>query len=156
MKGKTHGQAIKIYLGLLRTNEAFRGEVDGLIAGGKYKDAISDWRILNIFRSENNKVPTTNSLFGGSYSDKTLSGSSGSDSGSSDSNSSNGAGILGGALSVIGGLFGAKQGEAAGDIAYYETLAAQKRADTTKILIISGVTLGIIGLSVFMVIKLKK
>lgn len=40
MKGKTHGDAIGLYLRLLKTNEGFRNEVDALIAGGNYKNAL--------------------------------------------------------------------------------------------------------------------
>lgn len=39
MKGKTHGEAIQLYINLLNTNEAFRTEVDGLIARQNFRNA---------------------------------------------------------------------------------------------------------------------
>lgn len=105
LKGKTHGEVIQLYYSLLKTNDSFVNEVDGLIAGQNFKNA---------------------------------------------------GGFLPSVLSVVGGLFGAKGNEAASDEAFYETLAEQNRADTMKILIISGVTIVILGLSVFLVIKLRK
>jgi len=114
MKGKTHGQAIKIYLGLLRTNEAFRGEIDGLIAE-KFKNAID---------------PVT------------------------------------GIAEAVGKLFGMFSGsvrtaklnlEAQEDANFTAIiLAEQNKSNTGTILIISVVTLGILGLGVWLIVKMKK
>jgi hypothetical protein len=40
MKGKTHGEAIQLYINLLNTNKAFRTDVDGLIAKQNFRGAI--------------------------------------------------------------------------------------------------------------------
>lgn len=185
LKSKTHGEAISIYYRLLMTNEPFRIDVDKLIAGGNFNNAISDWKILNVFRKEENKVPTTNGLFGGGGSTKTMSGVTdakgnflsnifGGGGGSSEENSSieydnggntskgsAGASIAGGALGIVGGILGALGGSNAGasqsEAAFYDAIAVQqKNSDTMKLLIIGGVSLGILALATVVVIKMKK
>jgi hypothetical protein len=55
MNGKTHGEAIGIYLNLLKTNPAFASQVDGLISSGNYENAIGGIvsGILGIFTGTN-------------------------------------------------------------------------------------------------------
>lgn len=161
LKGKSHGQVIQIYFKLLKTNGNFRNEVDALVKGTVYKEAISDWRILNVFRSEENKVPITNSLFGGGTT-KTLAGSTDS-SGSFDSGSSSGGGggLLGGLAGMVGGIFGyaatSKAAQAQEDAQFMEViLTEQKKDDTTKILIVSGIALLFVGVGAYFVLKLRK
>ena len=190
--GTPHGKIIPVYFRLLRTDEAFRAEIDALIEAQESKlltaqqkvslmkaakenkgagvesnlhglgyahnsaafnNAISDWRILNVFRSEENKVPVTNKLFGGT-SEKTLSGS---DSGSG----SSATGIFGGIAGAVGSIFDyaatSKAAKAQEDAAFMEVvLNEQKKDDTMKILAITGVTVVILGLGVYFVLKLKK
>jgi hypothetical protein len=40
LKGKTHGQAIEVYLNLLKTNAAFCSEVDSLIPENNYNNLV--------------------------------------------------------------------------------------------------------------------
>jgi hypothetical protein len=40
MKGATHGEAIQLYLDLLKTNAAFKSEVDALILQQNFKEPV--------------------------------------------------------------------------------------------------------------------
>lgn len=190
--GTPHGKIIPEYFRLLRTNDAFRAEVDALIdsQAGKlmnnkekialkqaaaqnkgvsvesnlhgmadpqnanaYNNAVSDWRILNIFRSEEDKVPISNGLFGGT-SEKTLAGET-------SPTYSTGTGLLSSITSAVGNIFGyaaeSKSAQAQSDAAFMEiVLNEQKQDDTMKILVISGITLAFVALGVYFVLKTKK
>lgn len=68
---------------------------------------------------------------------------------------------VGAIAEAIGTIFGTfqeyKKSKNISDSAFYEAmLTEQKRDDTTKILIISGIALVVVGFGIFMVFKLKK
>lgn len=144
-KGKTHGQVIQLYYGLLKSNDAFINEVDGLIAGAGFKNAIGDWKIWNIFKK---KDTDPGALVGTGYD-------------ASDFDSGGGVSVGGGISGFLGNLLGlataiidkkATEEEQFNDIILNE----QKNNDTTKILIVSGITIVILGLGVYFVVKMKK
>ena len=55
MTGKTHGEAIGIYLNLLKTNPAFTSQVDALVSSSNYSNAIGGILsgVLGIFTGTN-------------------------------------------------------------------------------------------------------
>ena len=113
LKGKPHGYIVRLYEELLRSNDAFIGELDGLIAKENFRNA-GGW-----------------------------------------------AEIIGEALNVTENIFGyastAKAAKAAEEKAFYDViLNEQKKDDTMKILVVSGVTLAFLGLGVFVVLKFRK
>jgi hypothetical protein len=60
-------------------------------------------------------------------------------------------------VSIFGGLFGSKEGEANADASFYQAVAAvQQEDDSSKILIISVVTLLVVGIGVVIFVKMKK
>jgi hypothetical protein len=140
LKGKSHGEVIQLYYDLLNSNPTFTSEVDKL-ANGSFKNA--DGFFANLFKSKNTDP---DALQGTGYTASDFS------SGASPVSA------IGGAIGTIFG-FGksivdkqAKEDEQFMDIILNE----QKKDDTTKILVVSGITLAIIGMGVFLVLKLKK
>lgn len=115
MKGKTHGEAIRIYHDLLKTNELFRGEVDGLIAKQNFKNAIDPVTAI---------AEAAGKLFG----------------------------------MFSGSVRTAKINAAAQANADFNAiiLAEQNKSNTGTILIVSFITLAILGIGVFVVVKMKK
>ena len=135
----SHGQILPTYLRLLRTNDAFRSEVDALIqpqAG----------RLLN--HKEKNTLKSKPSV------------NKGVSAGNRAVNNAAGA-VIGGIAGAVGNIFGFaaenKAAQAESDAAFMEVvLNEQKKDDTMKILVITGITLAFVGLGVYFVLKTKK
>jgi hypothetical protein len=149
MAGKSHGEVIQLYYDLLNSNPTFTSEVDKL-ANGSFKNA--DGFFANLFKSKNTDP---DALQGTGYTASDFS------SGASPVSAIGGASPAGAIAGAIGTIFGfgksivdkqAKEDEQFMDIILNE----QKKDDTTKILVVSGITLAIIGMGVFLVLKLKK
>jgi hypothetical protein len=154
MKGKSHGEAAALYIWLLRNNEGFVRETEAL-AGQKYSNAIGDWRIWNIFRSEENKIPKSSPELEPGYQPEGYTPPAYSIKAPTVS------GPIATIVSTIGNVFSsitdyrtAKENQ--DTVLYQAVLDSQGKSDTGKILIISGVVLAFIGLGVFMVVKMKK
>jgi hypothetical protein len=159
MKKRKHGEAIAMYLHLLKSNTDFVNEVDALIQGGQFHNSIGTF-FAGIFKKGDKATANPSST--------DESGSSSSSSSSSSGGSNTGAGIgaaVGGfftgtggiVTSIVGALGGNNASRAESDAAFYEAVAsAQKDNDTSKLLIISGVSVAILALGVILVIKLKK
>jgi hypothetical protein len=140
LKGKSHSHAIQLYYSLLRTNEQFRAQVDDLITAQNFKSASGGWNYGGDVGGAGATVRTPTTT-------KTKTGA--------------GAAIFGGVLGFIGNTFGLiaanKAAKAQSDQAFMDiVLNEQKKDDTTKILIISGITLAFIAIGGYMVIKLRK
>ena len=104
LKGSNHGQAMILYLDLLKNNTQFKSEVDNLIAGQNWKNALD---------------PIT------------------------------------GAEQLIGSIFGSTN-TTASDTAFYQAVAIEQKASDNTILIISGVSVVILGLAVVLIIYYKR
>jgi hypothetical protein len=97
---KTHGQMMRIYLTLLKSNPSFTEEVDALIQSQNYKNTILD---------------------------------------------------------VVGSFFSKREADASGDAAFYEAIATQQKDnDTQTLIIISVVSVAILGLGTLIVLKMRK
>lgn len=141
LSGKTHGQVIQLYFGLLKTNIAFKDEIDGIII--KYSDKL----LKQSEKAEMKAAQKEIRLKGGQLTQTNYSNASGN--------------FRYGVLDIIGNafeLFSTKaQAKADSDAAFYQAvLAAQKEDNTTKILVVSGIALAFVGMGVFLVIKMRK
>jgi hypothetical protein len=141
-----HGQVIPIYFRLLKTNEAFKTEVNALIDSQASK-------LLTVKQKVALKKAEKESLAKGISVESNLHGTA---------NYANAGGLVVGSIAdAIGGIFGtitaSKQADAANDAAFYEVvLNEQKNDDTMKILVVTGITLAFVGLGVYLVLKLRK
>lgn len=151
LKGKSHGQVIQIYYRLLRTNEAFRIEIDKLVAGQNYKNADAASPIGG--GAAGGAFAAFTNLFAGGSAATTLSGTVPK----TDSGVDTGGGIGGFFASIFGYASTVKAAKAQTDAQFMEiVLAEQKQNDTTKILIVSGVALLFVGVGAYFVLKMKK
>jgi hypothetical protein len=149
LKGKSHGAVVQIYEELLRSNDAFISEVDALIAKQGFKNA-DGYRNGGSVTAPGTPTSSTR-----------LPTSSTSGSGGGIKLGGAWTQIISGALDTTGSIFGfldtKRRAEAQEDQQLYDViLNEQKKDDTMKILVVSGITLAFIGLGVFMVIKFRK
>ena len=126
VKGMSHGRTIQVYFDLLRSNPEFKAGLDALIA-------------------ENT--------------DKLLTGREKKQL--KESKVRNAVGVVSNIANAIGNIFGFAEAKvsanAADDQAFYEiVLAEQKKDDTIKVLIVSGIVIAFIGIMAYVVIKTKK
>ncbi len=156
LKNATHGQAVSLYVDLLRNNDGFRSEVEDIIKG-RYKNAGDTLGSLAL------------SLFPGTNTNTTIDKSPTS---VSSGNSKSGDGFFSKIGSAVGGfvtgianvgvsIFTSQRAyqtaKTEQDTVLYEAiLEQQKQNDTGKIIVISVATLAIIGIGAWMVVKLKK
>jgi hypothetical protein len=156
LKGKSHGAVVQIYEELLRSNDAFIGEVDALIAKQGFKNADGYRNGGSVTApgtpTSSTRLPTSSTR---------LPTSSTSGSGGGIKLGGAWTQIISGALDTTGSIFGfldtKRRAEAQEDQQLYDViLNEQKKDDTMKILVVSGITLAFIGLGVFMVIKFRK
>ncbi len=125
LKNKNHGQVLKLYIELLRSNAAFKSEVDALIAANESK-------LLNAREKKELKSSSTK-------------------------RNAIGATIVAGIGSVLDIFSSRADAKAASDEAFYSiVLDEQKKSDTTKILVASGIGLAFVGIAVYFAIKMKK
>jgi len=140
--GTPHGQIIPVYFRLLKTDEAFRAEIDALIAGQESKLMTVKQKVAMKQELKMNKgTQISGNLHNPGY--------------------LNAADPVTAIASAIGNIFGTikadKEADAASDQMFYEAvLNDQKNSDTSKLLIVTGVTLAFVGLGVFLVLKLRK
>jgi hypothetical protein len=128
-EGVTHGQLIPLYHRLLTTDVLFRSEVDSMITEQPFKNIVSTTPEAIALRD---KAAARNS--GGGLFSK----------------------IIGVAGNIFGSIQADKQAKLESDKLFYETvLNEQKRDDTTKVLIVSGIALVFVGIAVFAVMKAK-
>ena len=104
MTGRTHGEAMSLYLGLLKNSPGFKSEVDELITKQNWKNALD---------------PIT------------------------------------GAEQLLGSLFGSTN-TTASDAAFYQAVATEQSKSDTTILIISGISIAILGLATVLIIYMRK
>jgi hypothetical protein len=128
LNNRSHGQVLTLYISLLRSSVGFREEVDALIT--KYEGKLFSAKEKKELAQSGNEFKSA-------------------------------AGIFGTIVSGIGNILNISsanaQAKAASDQAFYEVvLNEQKKSDTTKILIVSGIALAFIGVGIFFVIKMKK
>lgn len=140
--GTSHGTVIPVYLRLLKTNAAFKAEVDALIEAQSSQLITLKQKVMLKQASQNDQSNITSNLHNGTA-------------------FNNASDPVTAIASAIGNIFGTikadKEASAESDKMFYETvLNDQKNSDTTKLLIVTGVTLAFIGLGVFLVLKLKK
>lgn len=148
-----HSEAITTYLRLLKFEPAFKKQVDKLLFGSTTGTATD---VTKVPPGVNGPATDVNPVI--LYPAK--GGSVIKDTGSPYKNAV-AADPVTAIAGAIGNIFGTikadKESEAASDQMFYETvLSDQKKDDTTKILIVTGVTVVILGLGVFFVLKLRK
>lgn len=134
LKNATHGEAIALYYQLLRTNPSFKNEVDAMIQAQAGKLYTNAQRVA--LRKEQKALAASGAYL-------------------------NGSGVWGTivdvASSLITGSQAQKESEAASDKIFYESVLAQQRASsTTRVLVIGGITVAIIGTGVFLYLKMSK
>jgi len=148
--GETHGKTIQRYFALLRDDPAFREEVDNLISaqGGKLATA-KEKQVLK--RAQINMNEGERLMKGNNYQNGKV------------HNSASGAAMdpVTAIASGIGSIFDfantRSEANAEADAQFMEiVLNEQKKNDTGKILVITGITLAFVGLGVYLVLKLKK
>jgi hypothetical protein len=141
-----HGKVIPIYYRLLKSNEAFRAEVDALIEGQASKLLTAQQKVA-LKQAEKEGIQK------GTTVESNMHGSG---------NYANAGGLIFGSIATaVGSIFGtvkaSKEADAASDAAFYEVvLNEQKNDDTMKILVVTGITLAFVGLGVYLVLKLRK
>lgn len=141
--GTPHGEILPLYLRLLKTDASFKADVDALIAGQESKlMTVQQKADLQKEVKANKGAPVESNLHGGAE-------------------FKNAGGIFSTIINTVGGVITGAQAKATAqaesDEAFYEVvLNAQKKDDTTKILVISGAAIVIVGLAIFLIVKMKK
>lgn len=135
-KTMNYGDSVALYVWLLRNNEQFRTDAEGIIQ--KYNNAID---LSGLF----DQTPSTTTLAPAPTT----------------SNTKNAGGFFSGIVGTIGNVFTSvkdyKTAQEEQDTVLYETiLQAQGGSDLKKILIMSGIALAFITVAVIVVIKMKK